>query len=67
MSAPPDKKSEILQSMQPCICDVKAWTIANIPKPNVNRTEHMHVNSMNTMHLHSLPTSITVGIAQNPF
>ena len=29
MSSPPDEKSELLNSMQSCICDVKAWVNAN--------------------------------------
>ena len=34
MSAPPDKISELLHSMQSCTSDVKAWTIANMLKLN---------------------------------
>ena len=30
MSAPPDRISELLHSMQSCISDVKAWTTANM-------------------------------------
>ena len=30
MSAPPDEISELLHSMQSCICDVKAWATANM-------------------------------------
>ena len=30
MSAPPDIISELLHSMQSCICDVKAWATANM-------------------------------------
>ena len=30
MSAPPDRISELLHSMQSCICDVKAWVTANM-------------------------------------
>ena len=34
MSAPPDRISELLHSMQPCISDVKAWATANMLKLN---------------------------------
>ena len=30
MSAPPDRISELLHSMQSCISDVKAWATANM-------------------------------------
>ena len=67
ISAPPDKVSELLHSMQQCICDVKAWATANMLKLNDNKTELMLVTSKGTKHLHTLPTSITVGNAQIPF
>ena len=67
MFAPPDKISELLHSMQSCICDVNAWATANMPKLNDNRTELMLVTSKRTKHLHSLPTSITIGNAPFPF
>ena len=63
MSAPPDRISELLHSMQSCICDVKAWATANMLKHNDNKTELMLVTSKRTKHLHSLPTSITIGNA----
>ena len=64
MSAPPDRISELLHSMQSCICDVKAWATANMLKLNDNKTELMLVTTKRTKHLHSLPTSITIGNAQ---
>ena len=67
MSAPPDRISELLHSMQSCICDVKAWATANMLKRIENKTELMLVTSKRTKHLHSLPTSITIGNAQVPF
>ena len=67
MSAPPDRISELLHSMQSCISDVKAWATANMLKLNENKTELMLVTSKRTKHLHSLPTSITIGNAQFPF
>ena len=67
MSAPPDRISELLHSMQSCISDVKAWATANMLKLNDNKTELMLVTSKRTKHLHSLPTSITMGNAQIPF
>ena len=39
MSAPSDKISELLHSMQSCICDVKAWATANMLERNDNKTE----------------------------
>ena len=67
VSAPPDRKSELLQSMQSCISEVKAWATANMLKLNDNKTELMLVTSKRTKHLHNLPTSITIGNAQIPF
>ena len=66
MSAPPDRISELLHSIQSCISDVKAWAIANMLKLNDNKTELMLVMSKRTKHLHNLPTSITVGNVQIP-
>ena len=66
MSAPPDIISELLLSMQSCISDVKAWATANMLKLNDNKTELMLVTSKRTKHLHSLPTSITIGNAKIP-
>ena len=67
MSAPLDRISELLCSMQSCIGDVKAWATAYMLKLNDNKTELMLVTSTRTKHLHSLPTSITIGNAQIPF
>ena len=53
--------------MQSCIGDVKAWATANMLKLNDNKAELMLVTSKRTELLHSLPTSITMGIAQIPF
>ena len=41
MSAPTDRISELLHSIQSCICDVKALETANMLKLNDNRTELM--------------------------
>ena len=38
MSAPPDRISELLHSMQSCMSDVKAWATANMLKLNDNKT-----------------------------
>ena len=67
MSAPPDRISELLHSMQSCICDVKAWATVNMLKLNDSKTELMLVTSKRTKHLHNLPTSVTMGNAQIPF
>ena len=67
MSAPPDRISELLHSMQSCICDVKAWATANMLKLNGNKTELVHVTSKRTKHFHYLPTTNTIGNAQIPF
>ena len=63
MSAPPDKNSELLHSMQSCICDVKAWSTVNMLKLYNNQTKLMIVTYKRTKQLHSLPTSITIGNA----
>ena len=67
MSAPPDRISELLHSMQSCIGDVKALATANMPRLNDNKTELMLFTSKRTKHLLSLPTFITMGNAQIPF
>ena len=67
MSAPPDRNSELLHSMQSCISDVKVWATANMLKLNDSKTELMLVTSKRSKHLHNLPTSITIGNAQIPF
>ena len=67
MSAPPYRISELLHSIQSCICDVKVWATANMLKLNDSKTELMLVTSMRSKHLHNLPTSITIGNAQIPF
>ena len=67
MSAPPDRISELLHSMQSCIGDAIAWATANMLKLNDNKTEVMLVTSKRTKHLHNLPTSITMGNAKIPF
>ena len=67
MSAPPDRISELLHSMQSCISDVKAWATANMLKLNDSKTELMLVTSKRSKHLHNLPNSITIGNSQIPF
>ena len=67
MSAPPDRISELLHSLQSCVSDVKAWATANMLRLDDNKTELMLVTSKRTKHLHNLPTSITIGNAQIPF
>ena len=67
MSAPPDRISELLHSMQSCMSDVNAWATANMLKLNDNKTELMLVTSKRTGHLHNLPTYITICNAQIPF
>ena len=64
---PPDRTSELLHSMQSCISDVKAWATVNMLKLNDNQTYLMLVTCKRSKHLHSLPTSITIGKAQIPF
>ena len=67
MSAPPDKISELLHSIQSCICDVKAWATANMLRSNDKKIELMLVTSKRSKHLHNLPTSNTLGNAQISF
>ena len=65
-SAPPDRISELLHSMQTFMSDVKVWATANMLKLNDKKTELMLVTSKRTKHLHNLPASITMGNAQIP-
>ena len=67
MSAPSDRISEQLHSMQSCISDIKAWATAKMLKLKDNKTELMLVTSNRTKYLNFLPTSITIGNAQVPF
>ena len=67
MSAPPDKISMLLHSMQSYINDVKAWATANILILSDNKMKLMLVTYKRTKHLHNLPTSITIGNAHIPF
>ena len=67
MSAPPDRISELLHSIQSCINDVKAWATASMLKLNDSKTELILVTSKRSKHLHNQPTSITMGNAQIPF
>ena len=67
MSAPPDRISELLRSMQSCMGDVNAWASANMLRIYDNKTELTLVTSKRTMHLHNLPTYIAIGNAQIPF
>ena len=67
MSAPPDEISELLHSMQSCISDIKDLATANMLRLNDNETELMLITSKRTKHLHTLPTSITIGNAQITF
>ena len=67
MSAPPDRISELLHSMQSCLSDVKAWATANMLKLHDSNTELMLITSNRSNYLHNLPTSINIGNAQIPF
>ena len=67
MSAPQERISELLHSMQSCICDVKACATANMLKLNDSKIELMLFTSNRSKHLHNIPTSITIGNAQIPF
>ena len=67
ISAPPDRISELLHSIQSCISDAKDCATVNMLRLIDNKTELMLVTSRRTKHLHSLPTSITMGNAQIPF
>ena len=67
MSAPPNRISELIHSMQSCISDVNAWATANMLKLSDNKIKLMLVTSKRTRHLNNLPTSNTIGNAQIPF
>ena len=68
MSAPPDKISQLLQSMQSCICDVKALATANMPKFNGNKTELTLVACCLCYNCHSstAPSYVTYILQKNP-
>ena len=66
MSAPPDRISELIHSIQSDISDVKALATVDMLKPNDNKTELMFVTSKRTKHPHNLPTSITIEILKFP-
>ena len=67
MSAPPDRISGLLHSVQSYISDVKASATANMLKLNDNKTELVLVTSKRNKHLNNLSTSITIGNGQIPF
>ena len=64
MSAPPDGICELRHSTQSCTCDAMAWATAKMLKHNENKTKLMLVTSKRNKHLHSIPTSITIGNVQ---
>ena len=63
MSATPDEISELLHSTQSCISDIRDWATVNMLKLNENKTKLIIVVSKRTKHLHTVPTSITIGNA----
>ena len=48
MSAPPDRISELLHSIQSCLSDAIAWATANMLKLNDSKKELMLVTSKRT-------------------
>ena len=66
MSAPPDRISELLHSVQSCISDVKAWATTNMLKLNDSKTELMLVTSKRSKHHHVLRTSIAMVMLKFP-
>ena len=63
MSASSDKISKLRHSMLSCISSIYAWETVNILKFNGTTTKLKLVTLTGTMHLHTLPTSITIGNA----
>ena len=63
MSAPPDRISELLHSVQSWISDVKAWATANMLQLNDSKTELMLVTSKRSKDLHNLPTSVLLSLS----
>ena len=55
--------SELLPSMQSCICDVKDLSTANMLKLNDNKTELMLVISKRSKHLHNLLQYLDLSIS----
>ena len=64
MSAPPNRISELLHSIQSCMGDVKALATVIMLKLYNNKTELMLDTSKRSKHLYNLPISITIGNAQ---
>ena len=66
-SAPPHRVSKLVQSMQECIHDVKAWMSSNKLKLNDDKTETMIVSSQRMSTTLPMPDSITVGTSNAMF
>ena len=66
-SAPPHHVSELVQSMQECIHDVKVWMSSNKLKLNDDKTEAMIVSSQRMSTSLPMPDSPTVGTSNAMF
>ena len=61
LSAPLDKISKLLSSMQSCASDIKALGASKMDKLKDDGTKLMLVASKRTKHLQNMHTSITIG------
>ena len=66
-SAPPHRVSKLVQSMQECIHDVKAWMSSNKLKLNDDKTETMIVSSQRMSTTLPMPDSLTVSTSNVMF
>ena len=66
-SAPPHHVSELVQSMQECIHDVKVWMSSNKLELNDDKTEAMIVSSQRISTSLPMPDSLTVGTSNVMF
>ena len=65
--APPHHVSELVQSMQEGIHDVKVWMSSNKLKLNDDKTETMVVSSQRRLTSFPMPDSLTVGTSNVMF
>ena len=66
-SAPPYHVSELVQSMQECIHDVKVWMSSKKLKLNDDKTEAVIVSSQRISTSLPMPDSLTVGTSNVMF
>ena len=66
-SAEPSEVPQLLEAMQDCIADVRAWMTTNKLKLNNNKTEVMLLSTPQMLHKITCPSTMTVGDATVTF